>query len=44
LDAYTACLGLKTKLAERNTRIASFEKASSMSTSALTQCALCEGL
>jgi hypothetical protein len=44
LGACTACPDLQTDLAERDARIALLEKASSMSASALAQCALCEGL
>jgi hypothetical protein len=39
-----ACLGLHTKVAERNVRIALLEKARSVSAPLPVQCALCEGL
>jgi hypothetical protein len=44
LDAYTACTSLHTELAQRNARIASLEKASSVSAPTPARCALCEGL
>jgi hypothetical protein len=44
LGACTACPSLQTELAERNARIASLEKATLVSASAPTQCAICEGL
>jgi hypothetical protein len=44
LGACTTCPNLQTKLAKRNSRIGSLEKASSVSASTPTHCALCEGL
>jgi ferredoxin len=44
LGACIVCPSLQSELADRDARIALLEKASSVSASAPTQCALCEGL
>jgi hypothetical protein len=44
LGACIACPSLQTELVEKNTRIASLEKASLVSVSTPMQCVLCEGL